>query len=68
MELCDQQNVWSNWLVFLNAILEQSAKINFHVLEWTVYDLYEDHKLEKVFESIPGFLKSDKVTIDSDQA
>ena len=68
MELRDRQNVRSNWLVFLNAILEQSAKINFHILEWTVYDLYEDHKLEKVFESIPGFLKSDKVTIDSDQA
>jgi len=62
MELCRQQKVWGNLLVFLNAISKQSAEINFRILQWTVYDLYEGDELEKVFESIPSFLKSEKVT------
>ena len=68
MELCYRQKVRGNLLVFLDAISKHSAEINFRILEWTVYDMYEDDELEKVFESIPGFLKSDKVTLDSTQA
>jgi len=68
MELCRRQKVRGNLLVFLDAISKQSAEINFRILEWTVFDLYEDDELERVFESIPGFLKSDQVTLDSSQA
>ena len=68
MELCRRQKVRGNLSVFLDAISKQSAEINFRILEWTVFDLYEDDELEKVFESIPGFLNSDKVTLDSAQA
>ena len=68
MELFHRQKIRGNLLVFLDAISKQSAEINFRILEWTVFDLYEDDELEKVFESIPGFLKSEKVSLDSTQA
>ena len=67
MKLYHRQKDRNNLLVFLDEILKQSAEINFHILEWTVH-LYEDDELEKVFENIPGFLKSKKVTLDFAQA
>ena len=66
-ELYHQQKDQDNLLVFLDAISKQSAEINFRILEWTVH-LYGDDELENVFESIPGFLNSKKVTLDLAQA
>ena len=67
MKLYHRQKDRDNLLVFLDAILEQSAEINFRILEWAVH-LYGDDELENVFESIPGFLKSKKVSLDLAQA
>jgi hypothetical protein len=47
------------WWEIKAAISEQSAEIDSRILRWTVDDLRGDDELEKVFETIPGFFKSD---------
>ena len=49
------------WWETKEAISEQSAEIDSRILRWTVDDLRGDDELEKAFETIPGFFKSDKV-------
>ncbi len=46
-----------------HAISKHSARIDLHVLRRIFSNCYEDDSLEKVFESIPGFFKSDEVNV-----
>jgi len=45
------------------VISKQSAEIDLHILQGIFRHCREDDELEKVFESIPGFFKSDKVKV-----
>jgi len=45
------------------AISKQSAKLDLRILRRIFRHRREDDELEKVFESIPGFIKSDKVKV-----
>ncbi len=56
------------WWEIKEAISEQSAEIDSRILRWTVDDLRGDDELEKVFETIPGFFKSDEVKVLRDRA
>ena len=49
------------------AILKQSADIDYRILRWAVRFLREDEQ-EQVFESIPGFFRSDGVKLARDRA
>ena len=50
------------------AILKQSADIDYRILRWAVHFPREDEEKEKVFESIPGFFRSDEVKLVRDRA
>lgn len=50
------------------AILKQSADIDYRILRWAVRFPREDDEQEKVFESIPGFFRSDEVMLGRDRA
>ena len=58
---CYRQKARGNLSLFLDAISKKSEYINLDILVWTIYGLYEDDKLENVFEFTPGFLKSESV-------
>jgi hypothetical protein len=51
-----------------DAISKRSSEIDFSVLQWTVRVIREDDEQEKVFESIPGFFKSEEVKLDRDRS
>src|SRR6266851_1829241 len=50
------------------AISKQSPRIDLRILRRIFRHRREDDELEKVFESIPGFFKSDKVKVPLDDA
>jgi len=50
------------------AISKQSADIDYRILRWAVRFPREDDEQEKVFESIPGFFRSDEVKLVRDRA
>jgi Family of unknown function (DUF6535) len=43
------------------TVLKMSAKIDWHILKWTIDALDEDRKLEQFFEGIPAFCTSQVV-------
>ena len=50
------------------AISKQSADIDYRILRWAVRFPREGDEQEKVFESIPGFFRSDGVKLARDRA
>ena len=50
------------------AILKQSADIDYRILRWAVRFPREGDEQEKVFESIPGFFRSEEVKVARDRA
>jgi hypothetical protein len=68
LSLFSRWKVQGIWWEIKAAISEQSAEIDSRILRWTVDDLRGDDELEKVFETIPGFFKSDEVKVLRDRA
>jgi len=59
-----QRNYAGTWWEAKEAISKQPEDVDFGILTWTLLVLDEDDEQEKVFESIPGFFKSDEVKLD----
>jgi len=58
-----RRNYPGTWWEAKKAISKQSEDVDYGVLTWTLLVLDEDDEQEKVFESIPGFFKSDEVEL-----